>query len=108
MFVSLLNDPVSPIKQHEIKYGIRKTFVTYLRILYEEGQKANSNLNHNRRRLDGIQTGYVQHGNHVAIKCVVQTYRELFNTELSTDVQTVSLVAMYQFMSSALRRAIPL
>jgi len=23
MFVSLLNDPVPPIKQHEIKYGIK-------------------------------------------------------------------------------------
>ena len=43
----------------------------------------------------------------MAIKCVVQKYRDLFNTELSTAVQTASLVTIYQFMSSALRRAVP-
>ena len=107
MSVSLFNDPVSLIKQHEIKYGIRKVLVAYLRILYEEGQKANRNLNHNRQRLDRIQTGYVQHEIHMAVKCVVQKYKDLFNTELSTDVQTASLVSMYQLMSSALRRAVP-
>jgi len=94
------------MKQHEIKYGVRKIFVTYLRILYEEGQRANRNFNHNRRRLDRNKTGYVQHGDHVAIECVVQKYRDLCNTELSTAVRTASLVAMYQFMSSALRRAV--
>jgi hypothetical protein len=42
-----------------------------------------------------FKQGYVQHGDHVAINCVVQKYRDLFNTELSSAVQTASLVAVY-------------
>ena len=97
MFFCLRNNHVSLIKQHETKYDIRKVLVAYLIILYEEGQKASSNLNHNRQRLDRIQTGYVQHGGHMVVKCVVQKYKDLFNTELSTAVQTASLVSVYQF-----------